>query len=78
MPAAGPFGPWRVWFDGDDVRVARDAYLVGVEKRIQPEHLNYRNNRKLIGWFPHPEAARIPSISVSDFIAWLDQGGHRR
>jgi len=67
---------WRVWgVEDGEVRVARDwnnAPPPG--PKLQPQHLELIDNGHVV-WRPHDQGAGIPSIPLSDFVAWLDQGG---
>lgn len=62
----------RVWIEDDQVAVCRTRFGHVVTR---DEHLELHANGRL-GWVGHKEGADgIPRFPLSDFVAWLDQGG---
>lgn len=69
------FSYWRVWLDGDEIRVARDwRNAPPPGPRVQPQHLEVAASG-YVEWADHAEAAIIPAIPLSVFLKWLEQGG---
>ena len=68
---------WRLYHEGDQVRVARDQRVEAYDGRATqfvPEHLEV-DERGHVTWWPHPEGGDIPAIPIRAFIDWLDNGG---
>lgn len=72
---ANRYSIWRVRIDGDAVTVARDDFQSpSPGPRLQPQHLEVHEDGRIV-WAPHEQSAKIPSIPLNYFTAWLDQGG---